>query len=68
MIFDIKMEDFHCKACLVVDRHVTDVTTMYTYTGVETYKIVCIALVLAALNLTEMMTTDILMAANILNA
>ncbi len=31
MIFDIKMEDFHCKACLVAGRHMTNVPTTYTH-------------------------------------
>ncbi len=31
MNFDIEMEDFHCKACLVAGKHVINVPAMFTY-------------------------------------
>ncbi len=37
MIFDIKMEDFHCKACLVAGKHMTNVPATYTYKSVMTH-------------------------------
>ncbi len=62
MIFDIKMEDFHKKACLVAGRHMTNVPVTLTYTSVVTCETVCIALMLAALNLLGVMAADIMNA------
>ncbi len=58
MIFVIKMEDFCCKACLVAGRHTTNVCAIYTYTSVVMHETVCIALILAALNVLEMIAAD----------
>ncbi len=65
MIFDTKMEDFHCKAHLDSGRHMTNVTVMFTYASVIMYETVCITLMLAELNFLEVMTTDIMNAYNI---
>ncbi len=62
MIFDIKMEDSCCKAHLVTSGHMNNVPAMYTYASVITHDTVCIALILAALNLLEVMTADIMNA------
>ncbi len=62
MIFDIKMEDFHCKACLVMGGHMANVSATYTYTSAILPETVCIALILVALNLLEGMATDIMNA------
>ncbi len=58
MIFDIKMEDFHCKARLVAGGHMTNVPAMYTYASVLMRETVCTALMLAALNTLEVMAAD----------
>ncbi len=60
MIFDIKMEDFCCKACPVADGHMTNVPATYTCVSVVTCETVHIALMLAALNLLEVMMADIM--------
>ncbi len=62
MIFDIKMEDFRCKARLVACRHMTNVLATYTYASIVTCETVHIALMLAALNLLEVMAADIMNA------
>ncbi|KAL7450695.1 hypothetical protein ACHAXS_000702, partial [Conticribra weissflogii] len=62
MIFDIKMEDFCPKSCLIAGGNMTNVPATYTYARVVMHKTGCIALMLAALNLLEVM------AANIVNA
>ncbi len=58
VIFDIKIEDFHHKACLVAGGLMTNVSATYTYASVITHETVCIALMLAALNLLGMMAVD----------
>ncbi len=60
MIFDIKMEDLCCKACLVAVRYMTNVPATYMYASVVMCETVCIALMLAALNLLEVMAADIM--------
>ncbi len=62
MIFDIKMEDFNWKACLVAGGHIADIPAKYTYTIVVTDETVRIALMLAALSSMEVMMADILNA------
>ena len=62
MIFDIKMEDFRRKACLVAGRHMTNVPAIYTYASVVKRETVRIALTLAALNSLEVMAADIMNA------
>ncbi len=59
MPFGIKMEDFHCKACLVAGGHMTDVFVTFIYTSVIICKNVYIALMLAALNLVDVMVADL---------
>ncbi len=58
MIFNIKMEDFCQKACLVASRHMTNVPATFMYASIVTCKTVCIALMLAALNLLEVMHSN----------
>ena len=43
MVFDIKMEDFWRKACLVVGGHMTQLPDNVTYSSVVTRETVCIA-------------------------
>ncbi len=62
MIFDIKMEDFCCKACLVAGRHMTNVPDRYAYASVIKHETVHIALMLAALNSLEVMVADVINA------
>jgi hypothetical protein len=50
MIFDLKMEDFCCKARLVSGGHTTDIPHIMTYASVVSQELVKIALTLAALN------------------
>jgi hypothetical protein len=50
MIFDIKMEDFRCKARLVAGRHMTKTPATITYASVVSRETICIALLMAALN------------------
>ena len=50
MIFDIKMEDFRRKARLVAGGHMTKAPTTITYASVVSCETVCIALLMAALN------------------
>ncbi len=58
MIFDIKMEDFHCKAHLVAGRYMTNVPATFTYASVVMCETVSIALMIATLNLLEVMAGD----------
>ncbi len=62
MNVDIKMEDFHCKACLVTDRHMTNVPATFIHPSVIMHETVHIALMLGALNLLEVMAVDIMNA------
>ncbi len=62
VIFDIKMEDFNHKTCLVAGGLMTDVPVTFTYASVVTRETVCIALMMAALNLLEVMAADIMNA------
>jgi hypothetical protein len=50
MIFDIKMEDFSCKARLVAGGHMTKAPATITYASVVSGETICIALLMAALN------------------
>ena len=50
MIFDIKMEDFCCKARLVAGGHQTKAPTAITYASIISCETVRIALLMAALN------------------
>ncbi len=55
MIFDIQMEDFHQIACLVVGGHMTNVPASLTYESVVMHETRCIALMLVAINLLEVL-------------
>ncbi len=50
MIFDIKMEDFQCKARLVAGGHITKAPATITHASVVSRETARIALLLAALN------------------
>ena len=50
VMFDIKMEDFRCKARLVAGGHMTKVPATITYASVVCCETVRIALLMAALN------------------
>ena len=49
-VFDINMEDFHRKACLVVGGHMTHTLDTIIYSSVVTREMVHIALTMAALH------------------
>jgi hypothetical protein len=59
MIFDVKREDFRCKARLVAGGHTTASPATITYASVVSRESVHIALLLAALNYVEVKTADI---------
>ena len=50
MIFDVKMEDFRCKARLVARGHTTKAPATLTYASVVFQETVWIALLMAVLN------------------
>ena len=50
MVFDIKMEDFQRKACLVAGGHMTHTLDTITYSCVVTRETVCISLTMATLH------------------
>ena len=50
MVYNVKMEDFRCKARLVVGGHMTDAPASITYASVVSHESVRIALTLVALN------------------
>ena len=50
MIFDMKMEEFRCKARLVAGGHRTKAPVTITYANVVSRETVRIALLMAALN------------------
>ncbi len=58
MIFDIKMEDFHWKAHLLASRQMANVPATLTYASAT----VCVALMLAAWNLLDVIAADIMNA------
>ncbi len=62
MIFDIKMEDFQCKARLVAGGHMTKASATITYVSVVSHETVCIALLMAALNDLNVKVGDVLNA------
>ena len=59
MIFDIKMEDFRCKASLMAGGHVTELPDIITYARVVFRETVRIALTVAALNDLQFRTLDV---------
>jgi hypothetical protein len=60
MIFDIKMEDFCRKARLVARGHRTKAPTTITYASAVSHETVCIAVLMAALNVLEVKIGDVL--------
>ncbi|KAL7475871.1 hypothetical protein ACHAW6_001772 [Cyclotella cf. meneghiniana] len=58
MIFDIKMEDFHCKPQLVVRGHMTKAPATLIYASITVH----IALLVAALNNVDIWASDVLNA------
>jgi hypothetical protein len=59
MVFDVKMEDFHCKAQFIAGGHMTETPATNTYANVVSQESVHITLTLAALNNLEVLTADI---------
>jgi hypothetical protein len=62
MIFDIKMEDFQCKARLVAGGHMTKAPVTITYASVVSHETVRIAFLMAALNDLYVKVGDVLNA------
>ena len=62
VVFDIKMEDYGRKACLVVGGHMTNTLDVITYSSVVTRETVCIALTMVALHDLEFKASDVLNA------
>ncbi len=60
MIFDIKMEDFRCKARLVAGGHMTKAPATITYASIVSRETVHIALLMAALNDLNVKVGDVL--------
>ena len=50
MIFDVKMEDFHCKAWLTAGGHATKALATLTYASTVSRETVQIVLLMATLN------------------
>ena len=59
MIFDVKMEDFRCKARYVAGGHTPEAPATLTYASVVSQETVWIALTLAALNDLDVKVSDI---------
>eukprot|EP00804_Cyclotella_cryptica_P005997 CCRYP_000237-RA/>CCRYP_000237-RA protein AED:0.44 eAED:0.44 QI:0/-1/0/1/-1/1/1/0/111 len=62
MIFDVKMEDFRCKARLVAGGYATKDPATLTYDSVVSRETVRIALLLAVLNDVDIWAVDVLNA------
>ena len=62
MVFDIKVEDFRCKARLVAGGHMTEALTTIMYARVVSRETVRIAVMIAALNDLEVKLGNILNA------
>ena len=62
IIFDIKMEDFRCKARLVGGGHMAKASATITYASIVSRKTICIALLMAALNDPNVKVGDVLNA------
>ncbi len=62
MIFDVKMEDFRRKALLLAGGHTTDVPPTIAYASVVSSETVCIALIMASLNVLKVIPADIMNA------
>ena len=62
VVFDIKMEDFHRKACLMEGGHMTHRPDTITYSSVVTRETVCISLTMAVLHDLNVKAADVLNA------
>ena len=62
MIFEIKMEDFRCKARLMVGAHKTEALSTIVYASIVWREMICLALKIAALNDLEVKVGDVLNA------
>eukprot|EP00804_Cyclotella_cryptica_P026575 CCRYP_014011-RA/>CCRYP_014011-RA protein AED:0.14 eAED:0.14 QI:0/0/0/1/0/0.25/4/0/793 len=62
MIFDVKMEEFQCKARLVAGGHATKAPATLTYASAVSRETVRIALLIAALNGVDIWAADVLNA------
>ncbi|KAL7485042.1 hypothetical protein ACHAW6_010651 [Cyclotella cf. meneghiniana] len=62
MIFDIKMEDFCCKALLVARGHITKAPATLTYASIMSRETMHIALPVAVLNDVDIWATDVVNA------
>ena len=62
MIFDIKMEDFRCKARLVAGGHRTEALATITYTSVVSQETMRLALTFVSLNDLKVKVGDVLNA------
>ena len=60
MVFDIKMEDFQRKVCLVAVGHMTHTPDIITYSSVVMRETVCIALTMVALHDLEVKAANVL--------
>ena len=60
MVFDIKMEDFQRKTCLVAGGHKTHMLEIITYSRVATRESVCITLAMVVLHDLEVKAADVL--------
>ena len=59
LLFDVKMDDFKTKACLVAGGHVTHMPDMITYSNIVTRQTIGIALTIAMLHDLGVNTTDV---------
>ena len=59
MIFDVKMEDFRHKACLVAGGEMTETSAIITYSSVVSRESIRLALILAAANALEVKFGDV---------
>ncbi|KAL7475153.1 LOW QUALITY PROTEIN: hypothetical protein ACHAW6_001080, partial [Cyclotella cf. meneghiniana] len=62
MIFDVKMEDFCCKARLVAGGHMTKAPATLTYANIMSQETKHIAILVAVLNNVDTWATDVLNA------
>ena len=62
MVFNIKMEDFQRKTCLVAGGHMTHTLDTITYSSVVMRDTVCIALTMAVLHDLKVKAADVLNA------
>ena len=62
MVFNVKMEDFICKARLVAGGHITKALATITYASIVSRETVSVALMIDALNDLEVKSGNILNA------